>query len=160
MRTMGVDVVERDCTYREVLERDLRGVPLEPPDADDDDEDEDEDELDEFEDNEEDDDEELDEEEEDEEDERAEDRTDVLGAVRPQIAKVFAQFRELLESVLRRHPHAPVSMAVGEHVFLSGLARQVLDVMAPTLLVELNACLLYTSPSPRDGLLSRMPSSA
>ena len=25
---------------------------------------------------------------------------------------------------------------------------------------EDNACLLYTSPSPRDGLLSRMPSSA
>ena len=25
---------------------------------------------------------------------------------------------------------------------------------------EYNACLLYTSPSPRDGLLSRMPSSA
>ena len=25
---------------------------------------------------------------------------------------------------------------------------------------ETNACLLYTSPSPRDGLLSRMPSSA
>ena len=25
---------------------------------------------------------------------------------------------------------------------------------------KLNACLLYTSPSPRDGLLSRMPSSA
>ena len=24
----------------------------------------------------------------------------------------------------------------------------------------INACLLYTSPSPRDGLLSRMPSSA
>ena len=26
--------------------------------------------------------------------------------------------------------------------------------------VPLKACLLYTSPSPRDGLLSRMPSSA
>ena len=26
--------------------------------------------------------------------------------------------------------------------------------------VELSDCLLYTSPSPRDGLLSRMPSSA
>ena len=26
--------------------------------------------------------------------------------------------------------------------------------------VTLDACLLYTSPSPRDGLLSRMPSSA
>ena len=25
---------------------------------------------------------------------------------------------------------------------------------------EANGCLLYTSPSPRDGLLSRMPSSA
>ena len=28
------------------------------------------------------------------------------------------------------------------------------------LLVDLRTCLLYTSPSPRDGLLSRMPSSA
>ena len=27
-------------------------------------------------------------------------------------------------------------------------------------LVGINTCLLYTSPSPRDGLLSRMPSSA
>ena len=27
-------------------------------------------------------------------------------------------------------------------------------------LVQLRRCLLYTSPSPRDGLLSRMPSSA
>ena len=26
--------------------------------------------------------------------------------------------------------------------------------------ITLNTCLLYTSPSPRDGLLSRMPSSA
>ena len=26
--------------------------------------------------------------------------------------------------------------------------------------VDRNPCLLYTSPSPRDGLLSRMPSSA
>ena len=26
--------------------------------------------------------------------------------------------------------------------------------------VDINPCLLYTSPSPRDGLLSRMPSSA
>ena len=31
---------------------------------------------------------------------------------------------------------------------------------APQLTVERIACLLYTSPSPRDGLLSRMPSSA
>ena len=30
----------------------------------------------------------------------------------------------------------------------------------PTSAVAVNVCLLYTSPSPRDGLLSRMPSSA
>ena len=30
----------------------------------------------------------------------------------------------------------------------------------PGMTVEDNLCLLYTSPSPRDGLLSRMPSSA
>ena len=29
-----------------------------------------------------------------------------------------------------------------------------------TILSKTTACLLYTSPSPRDGLLSRMPSSA
>ena len=28
------------------------------------------------------------------------------------------------------------------------------------IIVEVEGCLLYTSPSPRDGLLSRMPSSA
>ena len=28
------------------------------------------------------------------------------------------------------------------------------------IVVQINHCLLYTSPSPRDGLLSRMPSSA
>ena len=35
------------------------------------------------------------------------------------------------------------------------LTRQVSDE-----LLRVKACLLYTSPSPRDGLLSRMPSSA
>ena len=29
-----------------------------------------------------------------------------------------------------------------------------------TLIAHIYTCLLYTSPSPRDGLLSRMPSSA
>ena len=37
---------------------------------------------------------------------------------------------------------------------------KVLDDEAMTRTVESIACLLYTSPSPRDGLLSRMPSSA
>ena len=30
----------------------------------------------------------------------------------------------------------------------------------PCRVTQLKTCLLYTSPSPRDGLLSRMPSSA
>ena len=74
-----------------------------------------------------------------EDDEEDDDRAEVLGAVRPLVARVFGQFRDVLETVLRRHPGAPVSAAVGEQVFLSGLARQVLGVIAPTLVVELNA---------------------
>ena len=36
---------------------------------------------------------------------------------------------------------------------------QVITLLATGIFVA-NTCLLYTSPSPRDGLLSRMPSSA
>ena len=36
----------------------------------------------------------------------------------------------------------------------------ILLVIQPAILMYLGGCLLYTSPSPRDGLLSRMPSSA
>ena len=32
--------------------------------------------------------------------------------------------------------------------------------VAPSFPIKIKSCLLYTSPSPRDGLLSRMPSSA
>ena len=34
------------------------------------------------------------------------------------------------------------------------------DLDATVLGISVDSCLLYTSPSPRDGLLSRMPSSA
>ena len=34
------------------------------------------------------------------------------------------------------------------------------QVSAPAIAALVYTCLLYTSPSPRDGLLSRMPSSA
>ena len=39
------------------------------------------------------------------------------------------------------------------------VAENIVD-LAKKIEMESNACLLYTSPSPRDGLLSRMPSSA
>ena len=50
---------------------------------------------------------------------------------------VSSNIREILNNALNG---GEVSLAEGEALF--------------------NACLLYTSPSPRDGLLSRMPSSA
>ena len=48
---------------------------------------------------------------------------------------------------------------VGEAVnFLQAIYKAFIELDAST--IEINPCLLYTSPSPRDGLLSRMPSSA
>ena len=41
------------------------------------------------------------------------------------------------------------------------IANVIEQVQRPTIVLAHNkTCLLYTSPSPRDGLLSRMPSSA
>ena len=34
------------------------------------------------------------------------------------------------------------------------------DQISDQMMGQIGGCLLYTSPSPRDGLLSRMPSSA
>ena len=51
---------------------------------------------------------------------------------------------------------------VGEHVAstkILGLTVS-LDIVWSSLIAAAIVCLLYTSPSPRDGLLSRMPSSA
>ena len=41
-----------------------------------------------------------------------------------------------------------------------GLARNVISANFNDKVVEVNSCLLYTSPSPRDRTRSRMPSSA
>ena len=42
---------------------------------------------------------------------------------------------------------------------MAGLEVEELEPVAPPF-TKIVVCLLYTSPSPRDGLLSRMPSSA
>ena len=43
---------------------------------------------------------------------------------------------------------------------LKGVVMELEDCAFPLLAGVVQTCLLYTSPSPRDGLLSRMPSSA
>ena len=40
------------------------------------------------------------------------------------------------------------------------IADKLQEKLGQPFIIENKACLLYTSPSPRDGLLSRMPSSA
>ena len=59
------------------------------------------------------------------------------------------------------HPFAPPYQTQG-YAELTGRLTEWLKAITGFAAVTLqpNACLLYTSPSPRDGLLSRMPSSA
>ena len=47
----------------------------------------------------------------------------------------------------------------GEHTFTLKKTDQIWRELTPES-ADFSFCLLYTSPSPRDGLLSRMPSSA
>ena len=46
------------------------------------------------------------------------------------------------------------------HQFIIKDLKTVKDTINAIKSMEVRGCLLYTSPSPRDGLLSRMPSSA
>ena len=56
----------------------------------------------------------------------------------------------------------PVGLFAVHQLGIKGLKAVVIDNLdkAGGQCIELYPCLLYTSPSPRDGLLSRMPSSA
>ena len=56
--------------------------------------------------------------------------------------------------------HAILGPNANEEMRLARISRENLK-KSPEQAIDLcKACLLYTSPSPRDGLLSRMPSSA
>ena len=61
------------------------------------------------------------------------------------------QFRETAAAVTER---------LGRREHRIAYQSQVTGTPVPWLQPDINDCLLYTSPSPRDGLLSRMPSSA
>ena len=51
---------------------------------------------------------------------------------------------------------------LSEHIYSNPntFVRELLQNSVDAITALHNICLLYTSPSPRDGLLSRMPSSA
>ena len=53
-----------------------------------------------------------------------------------------------ISEIICKHEKKDTDEITGDHI-ISGLVYRLM-----------NPCLLYTSPSPRDGLLSRMPSSA
>ena len=54
-----------------------------------------------------------------------------------------------------------VARSLKQRVDSMGFEDRVFDIIVPTRnTIKVSHCLLYTSPSPRDGLLSRMPSSA
>ena len=69
--------------------------------------------------------------------------------------KMKATQANQLGSIDQAHPMKQIAiMSVIQVVMLAGM------VYAMYIIGQYVCCLLYTSPSPRDGLLSRMPSSA
>ena len=76
-----------------------------------------------------------------------------IGEVVPFVSQEHVLFSVIGVAVTRAHLFGLVLIAVLTYVNVVGLRWG-------TLLQNVSTCLLYTSPSPRDGLLSRMPSSA
>ena len=78
---------------------------------------------------------------------------------------VFAQFQQSLNIIWEVKADTTKSgiwNVIKVRLFSFGLIVAIAFLLTVSLVVSamLSACLLYTSPSPRDGLLSRMPSSA
>ena len=71
----------------------------------------------------------------------------------PEFVKTTTEF---IDQTLEAYKAAGVSPTVGDIWDCENVG----DFLCGFFVGELVGCLLYTSPSPRDGLLSRMPSSA
>ena len=85
-------------------------------------------------------------------DEKSVDWEEVRNRLRPRATTIrdrgefIGLLEDLVEHLYDHHAHLGVNTSSSPRLVPSG--------------ADLWACLLYTSPSPRDGLLSRMPSSA
>ena len=78
----------------------------------------------------------------------------------PNVMKAWGEIQKVENKIfMAADPYCDFTNAVGAEIDRTerGLGMR---SERYTMMVEDNACLLYTSPSPRDGLLSRMPSSA
>ena len=72
------------------------------------------------------------------------------------IAEPMLKNTAIAEGIAKAHP----LKRLGEGKDSASLAKFLITEDSSWVTGQIIACLLYTSPSPRDGLLSRMPSSA
>ena len=83
------------------------------------------------------------------------------GALADLFAKMKAEITALGEDALYNDIEFPLAQVLADMTRIGILVdREGIEKFGVKMRAELEDCLLYTSPSPRDGLLSRMPSSA
>ena len=72
----------------------------------------------------------------------------------------FAQTADVMYLVHPAHPPRKLTRSSHTSWSITDVDLKRGAMLDPDITTTPNTCLLYTSPSPRDGLLSRMPSSA
>ena len=72
--------------------------------------------------------------------------------------QIEQELKELIVEVLNLEDVSPSDIVSEDPLFNDGLGLDSIDALE--LGIAIKACLLYTSPSPRDRQKSRMPSSA
>ena len=80
--------------------------------------------------------------------------------LRPEAAAALSEALQTLSRRLSRHEDVTAETCEALGASLRALARRLDLYSEQQAALAARVCLLYTSPSPRDGLLSRMPSSA